>query len=71
MRQQSRDPDPRAHVREQVRRILDDEDRACLGVKVRPPIPVSPEESVALERLRHLNSATFDPKPPASSGSSE
>ena len=42
------DSDPGAHVREQVRGIITAEDLACLGVKVRPPIPVSDEERVAL-----------------------
>jgi hypothetical protein len=64
------DPDPGAHVREQVRVILTAEDLACLGVKVRPPIPVSDEERVALERLRHLGGAGLEPEPPGQSGSS-
>ena len=58
------DSDPGAHVREQVRGIITVEDLACLGVKVRPPIPVSDEERVALERLRHLGGAGLEPKPP-------
>jgi hypothetical protein len=58
------DPDPGAHVREQVRRIITDEDLACLGIKVRPPIPVSDEERVALDKLRHLDGAGLEPKPP-------
>ena len=64
------DSDPGAHVREQVRAIITAEDLACLGVKVRPPIPVSDEERVALERLRHLGGAGLEPKPPERSGSS-
>lgn len=66
------DSDPSEHVREQVRGIITAEDLACLGVKVRPPIPVSDEERVALERLRHLGGAGLEPKPPepGSSGSS-
>lgn len=66
------DSDPGAHVREQVRGIITAEDLACLGVKVRPPIPVSDEERLALERLRHLGRAGLEPKPheqPRSSGS--
>ena len=58
------DSDPGVHVREQVRGIIAAEDLACLGVKVRPPIPVSDEERVALERLRHLGGAGLEPKPP-------
>jgi hypothetical protein len=71
MGQQSPDADPGSHVREQVRGIITAEDLACLGVKVRPPIPVSNEERIALERLQHLGSAGLDPKPPVpgSSGS--
>jgi len=68
------DSDPGAHVREQVREqvrgIITAEDLACLGVKVRPPIPVSDEERVALERLRHLGGAGLEPRPPERSGSS-
>lgn len=82
MAPKSPDPDPGARVREQVRRIITDEDLACLGLKVRPPIPVSEEERVALARLRHLDwdtggrrpaadGAWREPKPPGSSGSSE
>jgi hypothetical protein len=51
------DPDFCAHLREQVRRIISDEDGACLGVKVRPAIPLSDEERVALATLRRLNSS--------------
>ena len=72
------DSDPGAHVREQVRGIITAEDLACLGVKVRPPIPVSDEERVALERFRDLGGAGLESKPPgrsessgSSSGSSE
>jgi hypothetical protein len=64
------DSDPGAHVREQVRGIITAEDLACLGVKARPPIPVSDEERVALERLRQLGGAGLEPKPPGRSGSS-
>jgi hypothetical protein len=65
------DSDPGAHVREQVRGIITAEDLACLGVKVRPPIPVSDEERLALERLQHLGRAGLEAKPhePRSSGS--
>ena len=65
------DSDPGAHVREQVRGIITAEDLACLGVKVRPPIPVSDEERSALDRLRHLGGAGLEPIPPERSGSSE
>ena len=64
------DADPGAHVREQVRGIITAEDLACLGIKVRPPIPVADEERVALERLRHLGGAGLEPKPPERFGSS-
>jgi hypothetical protein len=50
-------PDSGAHLREQVRRIIINEDGACLGVKVRPAIPLSDEERVALATLRRLNSS--------------
>jgi hypothetical protein len=60
MTPQAPDPDSGAHVREQVRRIIADEDLACLGVKVRPTIPVSDEERVALAALRHLNGACLE-----------
>ena len=62
MTPQAPDPDSGAHVREQVRRILADEARDCLGVKVRSPIPASEEERVALAMLRHLNGACLEPK---------
>ena len=64
------DADPGAHVREQVRRIITAEDLACLGINVRPPIPVSDEERVALERLRHLGGAGLERKPSERSASS-
>ena len=64
------DSDPGAHVREQVRGIITAEDLDCLGVKVRPLIPVSDEERVALERLRHLGGAGLDPRPPGRFGQS-
>ena len=58
-------PDPGAHLREQVRRIIIDEDAACLGVRLRPAIPLSDEESVALATLRRLESSQpFNPEPP-------
>ena len=58
-------PDPGAHLREQVRRIIIDEDAACLGVRLRPAIPLSDEERVALATLRRLESSQpFDPEPP-------
>ena len=70
MTQNQPDSDPGAHVREQVRGIITAEDLACLGIKVRPPIPVSGEERVALERLRQLGGAGIDPTRPEQSGSS-
>ena len=63
--------DSGAHVREQVRGIIAAEELACLGIKVRTPIPVSGDERVALERLRRLGCAGLDPKPPERSGSVE
>jgi hypothetical protein len=67
-------PDPGAHVREEVRRIIADEDRDPLGVKARAPIPASDEERVALAMLRHLNGACLEPqssKSPATPESTE
>lgn len=57
MAENAPDPDSGAHLREQVRRIIIEEDAACLGVKVRPPIPLSDEERVALATLRRLKSS--------------
>ena len=51
------EPHPNDHVREQVRAIIADEDRTCLGVKVRPPIPVSEQERIALATLRRFQSS--------------
>ena len=65
------DPDTGAHVREQVRRIIADEHLACLGVKVRPPIPASEAERVALATLRHLNGACLEPRPSKSPATPE
>jgi hypothetical protein len=62
------DPDPCAHVRDEIRRILADEDRNCLGVKVRPPIPVSAEERTALSKLDALNGARPELRSPGSPG---
>ena len=70
----SPEPDPGTHVREEVRRIIADEDRDPLGLKTRVPIPASEQERVALAMLRHLNGACLEPqssKPPASPGSAE
>ncbi len=64
------DPDPREHVREQIRAILAEEDRTCLGVKARAPIPVSEEESVALAALRRMVGDGPEPKSPGSPGAS-
>jgi len=57
MAEKAHEPDSGAHLREQVRRIIIDEDGACLGVKVRPAIPLSDEERVALATLRRLKSS--------------
>jgi hypothetical protein len=60
------EPDPCAHVRDEIRQILADEDRNCLGVKVRPPIPASEEERSALAKLGGLPGPRREPR---SSGS--
>jgi hypothetical protein len=67
-------PDPGTHVREEVRRIIADEDRDPLGVKARAPIPASEQERIALAMLRHLNGACLEPrssKSPATPESTE
>ena len=68
------EPDPGTHVREEVRRIIADEDRAPLGLKARAPIPASEQERIALAMLRHLNGACLEPrssKAPATPESTE
>jgi hypothetical protein len=63
MAEKTPDPDSGARLHEQVRRIVVEEDGACLGVKVRPPIPLSDEERVALATLRRLKSTSpVDPE---------
>src|SRR5512140_2911681 len=69
MTRRSPEPDPGAHVRDQVRKILIAEDLACLGVKVRPPIPMTEVERAALARLRRPNGTALESKPPGSAGS--
>ncbi len=56
----SPEPDRCAHVREEVRQILADEDRNCLGIKIRTPIAVSDEERLALAKLRGLKGTRPD-----------
>jgi hypothetical protein len=60
------DPDSNEHVRGQIRTIIAEEDRTCLGVKVRPPIPVSEVERIALATLRRTIAERFEPKAPGS-----
>ena len=62
------EPDPCALVRDEIRQILVDEDRTCLGVKVRPPIPASDEERTALAKLGSLNGTRPEPRSPGSQG---
>ena len=62
------EPDPCAHVRDEIRQILADEDRNCLGVKVRPPIPASEEERTALAKLGGPNGTRPEPRSPGSQG---
>ena len=62
------EPDPCAHVRDEIRQILADEDRNCLGVKVRPPIPASEEERTALAKLGGLNGPRPEPRSSGSQG---
>ncbi len=64
MTQKAPDPDSGAHVREQVRTIIADEELACIGIRVRAPIPASDEERVALAMLRYLNGACLEPQSP-------
>jgi hypothetical protein len=62
------EPDPGAHVRDEIRQILADEDRNCHGVRVRPPIPASEEERTALAKLGGLNGTRPEPRSPGSQG---
>jgi hypothetical protein len=62
------EPDPCAHVRDEIRQILADEDRNCLGFKVRLPIPTSEEERTALAKLGGLNGPRREPRSSGSQG---
>ncbi len=62
------EPDPGAHLRDEVRQILAEEDRNVLGVKVRPPIPISADERIALAKLRGLNGSRPEPRAPGPQG---
>jgi hypothetical protein len=62
------EPDPCALVRDEIRQILVDEDRTCLGVKVRPPIPASDEERTALAKLGGLDGPAASHNPPGPRG---
>ena len=62
------EPDPCAHVRDEIRQILADEDHNCLGIRVRPPIPASKEERTALTKLGGLNGGRPEPRSPGSQG---
>ena len=62
------EPDPCAHVRDEIRQILADEDRNCLGVRVRPPIPASDEERTALAKLGGMDRPRREPRSSGSQG---
>lgn len=62
------EPDPCAHVRDEIRQILAEEDFNCLGIRVRPPIPVSAEERSALAKLRGPNGTRPEPRSHGSQG---